>query len=113
MKLTLKERRARIHRRIRKKVNGTGVTPRIAVFRSNKSIYCQLIDDNSGYTLAAATSIGMTGTKVEQSKAVGLALAEKATAAGITSAVFDRGGFLYHGRIKALAEGAREGGLQF
>ena len=113
MKMTLKERRARIHRRIRKKVSGTATTPRLAIFRSNKAIYCQLIDDSVGHTLGAATSIGLTGTKVDQAKVVGLAIAEKAKEAGITSAKFDRGGFLYHGRIKALAEGAREGGLAF
>ncbi|MDZ7879428.1 MAG: 50S ribosomal protein L18 [Saprospiraceae bacterium] len=113
MKMTLKERRARIHRRIRKKVSGTAATPRLAVYRSNKAIYCQLIDDTTGHTLGAATSIGTTGTKVEQAHAVGLAIAGKAKEAGIIAASFDRGGYLYHGRIKALAEGAREGGLAF
>jgi large subunit ribosomal protein L18 len=113
MKMTLKERRARIHRRIRKKVSGTAAMPRLAIFRSNKAIYCQLIDDSVGHTLGAATSIGEKGTKTEQAKAVGSAIAAKAKEAGITTAKFDRGGFLYHGRIKALAEAAREGGLAF
>lgn len=113
MKMTLKERRARIHRRIRKKVSGTASTPRLAVYRSNKAIYCQLIDDTAGHTLAAATSIGVTGTKTEQAKIVGLAIAEKAKEVGVSAASFDRGGYLYHGRIKALADGAREGGLAF
>ncbi len=115
MKMTLAERRVRIHRRIRKKLAGTATRPRLTVYRSNKSIYCQVIDDNIGHTLAAATSIEIAtkGTKVEQAKAVGAAIAEKTKAAGITAVVFDRGGLLYHGRIKALAEGAREGGLEF
>lgn len=115
MKMTLAERRVRIHRRIRKKLAGTAQRPRLTVYRSNKSIYCQVIDDNIGHTLAAATSLEVVtkGTKVEQAKAVGSAIAEKAKAVGITSVVFDRGGLLYHGRIKALADGAREAGLEF
>lgn len=114
MKMTLAERRVRIHRRVRKKLAGTAERPRLAVFRSNKAISCQIIDDIAGHTLAAATSKEVTkATKTEQSKAVGLLIAEKAKAAGIAAIVFDRGGFLYHGRIKALAEGAREGGLNF
>ena len=115
MKMTLAERRVRIHRRIRKKLAGTAVRPRLTVYRSNKSIYCQVIDDNIGHTLAAATSLEIVtkGTKVEQAKAVGSAIAEKAKALGITTVVFDRGGLLYHGRIKALADGAREAGLEF
>ncbi len=115
MKMTLAERRVRIHRRIRKKLAGTAQRPRLTVYRSNKSIYCQVIDDNVGHTLAAATSIEIVtkGTKVEQAKAVGSAIAEKAKAIGITTVVFDRGGLLYHGRIKALADGAREAGLEF
>ena len=115
MKMTLAERRVRIHRRIRKKLAGTAQRPRLTVYRSNKSIYCQIIDDNIGHTLAAATSLEVVtkGTKVEQAKAVGSAIAEKAKAVGITSVVFDRGGLLYHGRIKALADGAREAGLEF
>jgi large subunit ribosomal protein L18 len=113
MKMTLSERRARVKRRIRKKVNGTVARPRLAVYRSNKSIYCQLIDDVAGHTLAAATSLGITGTKTEQAKAVGVLVAERAKAAGVETCTFDRGGYQYHGRVKALAEGAREGGLQF
>ena len=115
MKMTTKERQARIHKRIRSKISGTSARPRLSVFRSNKSIYVQLIDDVAEVTLAAASSkeaVG-AGTKIDQSKAVGVALAEKAKAAGITRVVFDRSGYLYHGRIKAVAEGAREGGLHF
>lgn len=102
--------------RIRKKVKGTPERPRLSVFRSNKSIYCQLVDDLKGITLAAASSheLGAAeGTKAEQSAEVGKLIAQKALAAGINQVVFDRGGFLYHGRVKALADGAREGGLQF
>lgn len=112
--MTVRERQARIHRRVRKNVNGTAERPRLTVFRSNKSIYCQLIDDVSGHTLAAASS-GETpkAPKSEMSKAVGVLIAEKAKAAGINAVVFDRGGYLYHGRVKSLADGAREGGLEF
>lgn len=102
--------------RIRKRVSGSQAKPRLSVFRSNAAIYAQLIDDNAGRTLAAASSHELkdaTGTKVDVSKAVGAKLAEKALGAGITEVVFDRGGYLYHGRVKALAEGAREGGLKF
>ncbi len=103
--------------RIRKKISGTASCPRLSVFRSNKDIYAQLIDDQTGVTLAAANSrnksMTTTGTKTEKSKAVGLAIAEAAKAKGIEACVFDRGGNLYHGRVKALAEGAREGGLKF
>ncbi len=118
MKFKKENRRKKIHYRIRKKVKGTTERPRLSVFRSNKEIYCQLVDDVAGHTLVAATStdsgIDTSGkTKVEQAKLVGQALAEKAKAANITVAVFDRSGYLYHGRVKALAEGAREGGLQF
>jgi large subunit ribosomal protein L18 len=113
MKMTLSERRARVKRRIRRKVNGTVARPRLAVYRSSKSIYCQLIDDVAGHTLAAASSKGITGTKTEQAKAVGVLVAERAKAAGVDTCTFDRGGYQYHGRVKALAEGAREGGLQF
>ncbi len=114
MKMTVKERQARIHRRIRGRVSGSTARPRLAVFRSNKGIFCQIIDDSVGQTLAAASSKETTkATKTEMSKAVGLLLAEKAKAAGVTKVVFDRGGYLYHGRVKALAEGAREGGLEF
>lgn len=106
-------RRGKIRLRIRKRITGTAERPRLSVYRSNTVIYAQMIDDTKGHTLLAASSKGMTGTKVEQSKQVGLMVAEKATAAGITAIVFDRGGYLYHGRVQALADGAREGGLQF
>jgi large subunit ribosomal protein L18 len=109
-------RRLRITRGIRKKISGTGTKPRLAVFRSNAGIYVQLIDDLSGKTLASASTQELKsekGTKVEISKKVGTAIAQKAKAAGIADVVFDRGGYLYHGRVKALAEGAREGGLKF
>ena len=110
-------RRQKIRYRIRRKVAGTPVKPRLSVFRSNNDIYVQLIDDNSGKTLAAASSNdkdikAQAGNKVEKSKMVGAAIARKAIEAGVTVAVFDRGGYLYHGRVKAVAEGAREGGLQ-
>jgi large subunit ribosomal protein L18 len=115
MKRTKKESRKRIHLRIRKKISGTSERPRLSVFRSVKSIYCQIIDDLAGTTIVAASSkeAAVGGTKTEQAVAVGKLLAEKAKSAGIQSVVFDRSGYLYHGRIKALAEGAREGGLQF
>jgi large subunit ribosomal protein L18 len=115
MKMTKAQHRQRIHYRIRKKVNGTAEKPRLAVYRSNKGIYCQLINDDEGHTLAAATFKEVTyeGSKIVQSAAVGKLIAEKAAAVGVTKAVFDRGGYLYHGRIKAVAEGAREGGLAF
>ena len=111
-------RRSRIRFNIRKKVKGTAERPRLSVFRSNKDIYAQLIDDLNGVTLAAASSRendskGAKGKKVDLSKNVGKQLAEKAVSVGITTVIFDRGGYLYHGRVKALAEGAREGGLQF
>ena len=101
--------------RIRKKVNGTAERPRLSVYRSNKAIYCQIIDDQKGHTLIEANSWENTpkGTKTEIAKIIGQRIAEKAKSAGIESVVFDRGGFLYHGRVKALAEGAREGGLKF
>ncbi|MCK7559897.1 50S ribosomal protein L18 [Chitinophaga sedimenti] len=110
-------RRQKIRYRIRKKVGGTAQTPRLSVFRSNKDIYVQLIDDTNGTTLASASSrdkdiVAQKGTKTDKSKMVGAALAAKATALGLTKAIFDRSGYLYHGRIKAVAEGAREGGLQ-
>ncbi|MCL6523416.1 MAG: 50S ribosomal protein L18 [Thermoflavifilum sp.] len=111
-------RREKIHLRIRKRIMGTATRPRLSVFRSNTSIYAQLIDDTTGHTLAAACSrdkdiAAQKGTKTEKSYLVGEALAKKALALGITSCVFDRGGYLYHGRVKALAEGARAAGLQF
>ena len=108
-------RRLRIKRRIRKSINGTAERPRLTVFRSNQHIYAQLVDDLNGVTLASASTLdkgeSASGARVEQSKAVGLRLAERAKAAGISTAVFDRNGFRYHGRVKALAEGVREGGL--
>ncbi len=109
-------RRVKIHKRIRSKVKGIATKPRLAIYRSNKEIYAQLIDDIAGKTIVSASSRQLTdvkGTKVELSKAVGLAIAAKAKAAGIEEVKFDRGGFLYHGRVKALADGARDGGLQF
>lgn len=117
MALTKTQRRTRIRQRIRKKVNGSADIPRLSVYRSNKEIYAQLIDDVSGKTLAAASSldkdISKEGTKSDVAKAVGAALAKKAIDAGMENCAFDRGGYLYHGRVKALAEGAREGGLKF
>lgn len=112
------EKRQKIRYRIRKKVAGTAAKPRLAVFRSNTEIYAQLIDDEAGKTLAAASSkdkdiSAQKGTKTEKSKLVGQAIARKATELGLNIVVFDRGGNLYHGRVKAVAEGAREGGLQF
>ncbi len=108
-------RRLRIKRGIRRKISGTAEKPRLSVFKSNKGIYAQLIDDINGHTLAFASSLELevANTNVEVSKNVGKKLAEKATSNGIESVVFDRGGFLYHGNIKALADGAREGGLKF
>lgn len=113
MKRNSQQNRKRIHLRVRKKVNGTAERPRLNVFRSNKAIYCQLVDDTKGHTLAAAGSFGLKGTKSEQATEVGKLIAERAKAAGIEAVVFDRGGYLYHGRVKALADGAREGGLKF
>ena len=110
-------RRQKLRWRIRAKVSGTSQKPRLSVFRSNKDIYAQLIDDATGTTLASANSrqkdlAGNKGTKVEQSALVGRAIAEKAKSLGIEIAVFDRGGYLYHGRVKAVADGAREAGLK-
>ncbi|MDR1877307.1 MAG: 50S ribosomal protein L18 [Flavobacteriaceae bacterium] len=118
MALTKREKRIRVKRRVRKNIFGTAEKPRLSVYRSNKEIYAQLIDDNSGKTLAFASSrekevVGEKGTKTEISTLVGKKLAEKAQTAGIETVVFDRNGFIYHGRVKALAEGAREGGLKF
>ena len=117
MKLTKSDRRHRIHYRVRKKVKGTSSCPRLSVFRSNRSIYCQVIDDLNGSTLVSASSgestIPSEGNKTDIAKAVGKLIAEKALAQNISNVVFDRGGYLYHGRVKALADGAREGGLQF
>jgi large subunit ribosomal protein L18 len=114
--LSTRDARLRRHRRIRGKVSGTAERPRLAVFRSNKGIFAQLIDDRNAHTLAAASWLqlrGFSGDKTEQAAEVGRKLAESAKAAGVTSCVFDRGGYLYHGRVKALADAAREGGLQF
>jgi large subunit ribosomal protein L18 len=115
--LTTRQARERRHRRIRGKVSGTAERPRLAVFRSNKGIFAQLIDDSSGRTIAGASWLGLAksfkGNKVEQATEVGKAVAAAAKKAGVETVVFDRGGYLYHGRVKALAEGAREGGLQF
>ena len=112
-----REARIRRHRRVRKKVRGTAERPRLAVFRSNKHISAQVIDDRTGRTLAAATTLETdlkgTGGNVEGAAKVGTLLAERAKAAGIDAVVFDRGGNRYHGRIKALADAAREGGLEF
>ena len=107
-------RSIKIKYRIRKNVTGTAERPRLSVFRSNKQIYVQVINDVDGRTLASASSIGMEAMpKIEQAAKVGALLAEKAKAAGITTVVFDRNGYLYHGRVKALADAAREGGLNF
>jgi len=112
--LTKREARMRRHRRVRGKVAGTAGRPRLVVFRSNRGISAQLIDDAAGRTLASASwAVGASGSKIEQASAVGRALAEAAKKAGIETCVFDRAGYLYHGRVKALAEGAREGGLEF
>ncbi|WP_264548173.1 50S ribosomal protein L18 [Flavobacterium sp. N2820] len=116
MSLTKSERRQRIKFRIRKIVSGTAAQPRLSVFRSNKEIYAQIIDDVNGTTLVAASSRDKDvaqGTSVETAKAVGKLVAEKALKAGISTISFDRGGYLYHGRVKSLAEGAREAGLKF
>ncbi len=109
-------RRTKIKQRVRKTVKGSASRPRLSVFRSNKDIYAQLIDDENGHTLLSASSKEVSskkGPKVEQSKSVGTLVAERAKALKISEIVFDRGGYLYHGRVKALAEGAREGGLKF
>lgn len=109
-------RRDRIRKGIRFRITGTTEKPRLSVFRSNKGIYAQIINDIDGTTLASASSMidkVAKANKVDQSKAVGKLVAERAIAAGITQVVFDRNGYLYHGRVKSLAEGAREGGLQF
>ncbi|MFY0482034.1 50S ribosomal protein L18 [Flavobacterium sp. PLA-1-15] len=116
MSLTKSDRRQRIKFRIRKIVSGTAAKPRLSVFRSNKEIYAQLIDDVNGVTLLAASSrekeVG-NGTNVEVASAVGKLVAEKALKAGIDTVTFDRGGYLYHGRVQSLAEGARAAGLKF
>jgi large subunit ribosomal protein L18 len=110
-------RRLRIKRRIRKNISGTPAVPRLSVFRSNKQIYAQLIDDINGVTLASASSYEKDakakGNKIDQAKSIGKKIAENASKAGIKNIVFDRNGYLYHGRIKALADSARENGLKF
>ena len=106
-------RRRKIRYGIRKKIKGTADCPRLSVFRSNKAIYVQLINDLNGTTLASADSKGISGTATEIAKEVGKKIAANASGAGIENVVFDRGGYLYHGRVKALADGAREGGLKF
>ena len=108
-------RRLRIKRGIRNNISGTPGKPRLSVFKSNKAIYAQIIDDTAGHTMTAASSseLGDKGLNIEVSKNVGKKLAEKAIANGIEKVVFDRNGYLYHGKIKALADGAREGGLKF
>ncbi|UOE40693.1 50S ribosomal protein L18 [Chryseobacterium suipulveris] len=115
MALNKVQKRDRIKRRVRGKISGSAELPRLSVYKSNKEIYAQLIDDKDGKTLASASSraLNAKGTKTEVSAEVGKAIAEKAKAAGIESIVFDRNGFVYHGRIKALADGAREAGLKF
>ena len=113
---TTRDMRLRRHRRVRGKVVGTAERPRLAVFRSNRGIFAQLVDDSTGRTLAGAnwTNLkGFKGDKSEQAKEVGKQIAAAAKQTGIKAVVFDRGGYLYHGRVKALAEGAREGGLRF
>ena len=113
------EVRLRIHERIRKHLSGTGVRPRLCVFRSNKHIYAQIVDDSSGRTLVAASSLDPDakndkgGGNVAAAKTVGKIVAKRAIDKGIQAVLFDRGGYIYHGRVKALAEAAREGGLNF
>ncbi|MBD81068.1 MAG: 50S ribosomal protein L18 [Crocinitomicaceae bacterium] len=117
MGLTKLERRKRIKRRVRKHISGTTSIPRLSVFRSNKEFYAQLIDDESGNTLAAVSSLNnkeaAKGNKIERAALIGKALAEKASGAGIQEVKFDRNGYLFHGRIKAFADAAREAGLKF
>jgi large subunit ribosomal protein L18 len=118
MAITKEYRRERIKKRIRKIVDGTSDRPRLSVFRSNKQISVQIIDDAKGVTILAASSLDKDLAndkinKIDQAKLVGKAIAERATKAGIESVVFDRGGYLYHGRVKSLAEAAREAGLKF
>ncbi len=117
MNLSKDQKRKRIHLRIRKAINGSPERPRLNVFRSNRYISAQVIDDLGGHTLASASSreegVPKNITKTEQARLVGKLLAERAAQANISGVVFDRGGYLYHGRVKALADGAREGGLNF
>jgi large subunit ribosomal protein L18 len=118
MAVNKKDRRLKIKLKLRKTIKGSAVTPRLSVYRSNAEIYAQLVDDKGGKTILAVGSVEKSITaakvnKIEKAKMVGKLIAEKAVANGITAVVFDRNGFLYHGRIKSLAEGAREGGLKF
>ncbi len=117
MAITKRYRRERIKMRIRKKISGSTVAPRLSVFRSNRDIYAQIINDETGKTLVQASSkeksFSFQGTKTEKAAEVGKILAERAKAASIEQVVFDRNGYLYHGRVKSLADGAREGGLKF
>lgn len=118
MKISKREARIRVHRRVRKKVEGTGERPRLAVYRSLKGIYVQAIDDTTGNTIASASTVeksfrgeGASGGNIDAAKKVGTSIAERLKEKGIDKAVFDRGGFRYHGRVKALADAAREAGL--
>lgn len=112
--ISKQQRRNKIKARIRGRISGTAARPRMTVFRSNKQIYVQLVDDLKGATLASASSKNITeGTKIEIAAAVGKQIAQKALEAGITEVVFDRNGYLFHGRVKSLADAAREGGLKF
>ena len=115
--LTVRQARERRHYRLRRRITGTAERPRLVVFRSNRGIEAQLVDDVEGRTLASASHLALKksfkGTKTEQAAEVGKLLAQSAKKAGIETVVFDRGGYLYHGRVKALADGAREGGLRF
>jgi len=119
MKMTKRQARLRSHKRIRNKVSGTAERPRLCVYRSLKQIYAQAIDDATGTTLASASSLekdvsgGKTGSNVEAAKTVGNHIAKRLLEKGVEMVVFDRGGFIYHGRVKALAEAAREAGLKF
>lgn len=118
MAVNKQARRKKIKLKLRKTIKGSAQTPRLSVYRSNAEIYAQLVDDKGGKTLVAVGSVdksinGSSVNKTEKARLVGKLIAEKATASGITSVVFDRNGFLYHGRVKSLAEGAREGGLKF
>ena len=117
MKLSVREARQRRQRSVRRRIAGSAERPRVAVFRSNHGIYVQLVDDRRGHTLASASwqqlPKSFKGDKTEQAKEVGKLLAARAKDAGVSACVFDRAGYLYHGRVKALAEGAREGGLEF
>jgi large subunit ribosomal protein L18 len=113
MALVKLSRREKIKYRIRRKLSGTEARPRLCIFRSNSEIYAQIIDDVTRKTVVSVSSLKGTGSKTEKAKAVGTAIAAKAKEANITDVVFDRNGFLYHGRVKALADAAREGGLQF